>query len=132
MTLRKSLLTFFISGTLTLSMNAQTTTKDAKASTVKAPPAGAPTVAEATKFIDDAEQRLNDVVIALTTQLAEASRRYDELKLPPDVARKFKLLRLSLTLPAPDDAAERAELTKIAASMEGEYGKGKYCPQGPN
>jgi peptidyl-dipeptidase A len=161
MTLRKSLLTFFILGTLTVTMSAQTTPKEAKATAAKSAPAGAPNVAEAIKFINDAEQRLNDIgikaaraswvqstfitddtealaadandtVIALTTQLAEASRRYDGLKLPPDVARKFKLLKLSLTLPAPDDAAERAELTKIAASMEGEYGKGKYCPQGPN
>jgi peptidyl-dipeptidase A len=159
MTLRKTLLTFLISGALTLTMSAQTTTKEAKAPAAKSAPSGAPTVAEAIKFINDAEQRLNDIgikaaraswvqstfitddtealaadandtVIAMTTQLAEASRRYDGLKLPPDVARKFKLLKLALTLPAPDDAAERAELTKIAASMEGEYGKGKYCPQG--
>ncbi len=123
-------------------------------------PLGPPTVAEATKFINDAEQQLNimgiraaraswvqsnfitddtetlsaeanDAVIALTTQLAEASRRFDGLTLPPQTARKFKLLKLSLTLPAPGDPAERAELTRIAASMEGEYGKGKYCPQGP-
>jgi len=47
-------------------------------------------------------------VIALTTQLAEASRRYDELKLRPMSPANSKLLRLSLTLPAPDDASERA------------------------
>ncbi len=37
---------------------------------------------------------------------------------------------MRLTLPAPHDAAEREELTKIAASLEGDYGKGKYCPEG--
>jgi len=37
---------------------------------------------------------------------------------------------LSLVLPAPKDAAERDELTKLAASLEGDYGKGKYCPEG--
>jgi peptidyl-dipeptidase A len=37
---------------------------------------------------------------------------------------------LSLTLPAPKDPTERTELTKLAASMEGDYGKGKYCPDG--
>ena len=42
----------------------------------------------------------------------------------------MKLLKLSLTLPAPKNPAEREELTKIAASMEGDYGKGKYCPEG--
>ncbi|HXD33935.1 MAG TPA: M2 family metallopeptidase [Pyrinomonadaceae bacterium] len=70
----------------------------------------------------------NKDVIAATTQFAEDSRRFDGLELSPDVARKIKLLKLSLTLPAPKDPKERDELTKIAASMEGDYGKGKYCP----
>src|SRR6266850_5901850 len=116
---------------------------------------------EAAKFIADAEKRLfdlnlkfsradwikstfitgdtealsasaNEELIAATTELAEQSRRFDGLQLSPDVARKMKLLKLSLTLPAPKDEAERDELTKIAASMEGAYGKGKYCPDGAN
>jgi peptidyl-dipeptidase A len=52
------------------------------------------------------------------------------LDLPADTARKLKLLKLSLVLPAPKDSAERDELTKIAASMEGAYGRGKFCPDG--
>jgi peptidyl-dipeptidase A len=115
---------------------------------------------EAQKFIADAEKRLlelnvksgraewvkstfvtddteslaaeaNENLIGATTELAEQARRYEALDLPDDTKRKLKLLKLSLTLPAPKDAAERAELTKIAASMEGDYGKGKYCPE-PN
>src|SRR5215472_7174804 len=122
-------------------------------------PEGKPTVADAQKFTDEAEQRLlgltvnssradwvkstfitddteilsadgNKELIAATTELAEQSRRFEGLDLPPDVARKLKLLRLSLTLAAPKDPAQRDELTKIAASMEGDYGKGKYCPEG--
>src|SRR5207253_3726311 len=46
---------------------------------------------------------------------------------PPELARKFKLLKLSLTAPAPKDPALRRELTQIAASLESDYGKGKYC-----
>ncbi|HEY8223932.1 MAG TPA: M2 family metallopeptidase [Pyrinomonadaceae bacterium] len=117
------------------------------------------TAAEAEKFIDDAEKRLLDLnlkyqradwvkstyitqdteelsaeankdVIAATTELAERATRFERLELKPDVQRKLKLLKLSLTLPAPKDPAEREELTKIAASMEGDYGKGKYCPDG--
>src|SRR4029079_4315818 len=56
--------------------------------------------------------------------------RFDGLQLPPDVERKIKLLKLSLTLPAPKDEKERAEVTKLRASLEGAYGKGKYCPEG--
>ena len=63
-------------------------------------------------------------------EYADQSKRFDGLDLPYDVARKIKLLKLSLTLPAPKDPAERDELTKLAASLEGDYGKGKYCPDG--
>jgi peptidyl-dipeptidase A len=124
-------------------------------------PAGSATKDGAEKFLADAEKRLldlnvkagradwvkstfitddtealaadaNDNLIAATTELAEQARRYENLDLPADSKRKLKLLKLSLTLPAPKDPKERNELTKLAASMEGEYGKGKYCPDGEN
>ncbi|HEY0365543.1 MAG TPA: M2 family metallopeptidase [Pyrinomonadaceae bacterium] len=114
---------------------------------------------EAEKFLADAEKRLldlnikagradwvkstfitddtellaaeaNEKLIAATTELAEQSRKFEKLDLSPEAKRKLKLLKLALTLPAPKDPAERGELTKITASMEGEYGKGKYCPDG--
>ena len=117
------------------------------------------TPAEAEQFVADAEKRLlelnikyaradwvkstfitddtealsadaNKQVIEATTELAEQSRRFDGVNLPYDTARKLKLLKLALTLPAPSNPAERDELTKIAASLEGDYGKGKYCPDG--
>jgi peptidyl-dipeptidase A len=85
-------------------------------------------------FITDDTEALsasaNEDVIAATTELAGESRRFDGLQLTPDVARKLKLLKLSLTLPAPKNEKERTELTKLAASLEGDYGKGKYCPDG--
>ncbi|MCL4523636.1 MAG: M2 family metallopeptidase, partial [Acidobacteria bacterium] len=46
------------------------------------------------------------------------------------VARKLLLLKLSLTLPAPKNDAERSELANLVVSMQGDYGKGKYCPDG--
>lgn len=124
-------------------------------------PSGAANKDEAEKFLADAEKRLldlnikagradwvkstfitddtesmaaeaNDNLIAATTELAEQARRFENVDLPADSKRKLKLLKLSLTLPAPKDPKERNELTKIAASMEGEYGKGKYCPDGEN
>jgi peptidyl-dipeptidase A len=121
--------------------------------------AGKATPAEAQKFMDDVEKRLmelsiksgradwikstyitddteelaaeaNKELIAATTEFAEQAKRFDGLDLPVEMQRKLKLLKLSLTLPAPKDPNERDELTKIAASMEGDYGKGKYCPEG--
>jgi len=114
---------------------------------------------EADKFLADAEKRLMDLsikagradwvkstfvtddtetlaaeanenLIAATTELGEAARRFENANLSPEEKRKLKLLKLSLTLPAPKDPALRSELTKIAAGMEGDYGKGKYCPDG--
>ena len=81
----------------------------------------------------DTEQlaaQANELVIARTTELVNASRRFDNLKLPPELRRKFKLLKLSLTLPAPSDPKLRTELTQIASSLESSYGSGKYCPGG--
>ena len=85
-------------------------------------------------FITDDTEALaadaNETLIAATTELAEQSRRFENADLSPEGKRKLKLLKLALTLPAPKNPAERTELTKIAASMEGDYGKGKYCPEG--
>ena len=74
--------------------------------------------------------RADDRAIAYTTALINASHRFDGLQLPPDLARKFLLLKLSLGLPAPADPKLREELTTTVAAMGGEYGRGKYCPAG--
>ncbi|MDQ3134911.1 MAG: M2 family metallopeptidase [Acidobacteriota bacterium] len=117
------------------------------------------TVADAEKFVVEAEKRLavlgvklnqaswvqsnfitddteslaaeaNKNYITVVTELAEAANKFDGLQLPYDTARKLKLLKLALVLPAPGNPTERDELTKIAVSLESDYGKGKYCPDG--
>jgi peptidyl-dipeptidase A len=117
----------------------------------------APTVAEAERFISKAETRLLDLwvksgraswvsenfitddteqmsadadaaVKAATAELASQAKRYEKLPLAPDVARKFKLLKLSVDIPAPRDPAAQAELAKIDASLDADYGKGTWCP----
>ncbi len=70
-----------------------------------------------------------DNLIAAIKELADQSRQYDGQQLSPDVARKIKLLKLAVPLPAPSNPAEREELTKIAVGMESAYGKFKYCPE---
>ena len=131
----------------------------AAASSVAMQAAGPPTVREAQTFIEDAEARLlalsvegqradwvkstyitddtealaakaDERAINAAVELAKKSTRFDALTLPDDVRRKINLLKLSLTLATPADARESEELTRIAASMEGTYGKGKYCPPG--
>src|SRR5208283_4529130 len=119
-----------------------------------------PTPEEARKFIDDVERKLlilgvdsaradwvkstyitddtetlsaklDERAIAATVEYAKQSTRFDGLKLDPVTARKIKLLKLSLTIATPSDPKESEELTRIVAGMEGTYGKGKYCPGGP-
>src|SRR6185369_4367358 len=125
----------------------------------KKPAAGKATVAEAKAFLEEAETRLlalandagraawvqstyitqdteilaakaNERSIIAAVAYAKKATRFDGLKLPADLARKMRLLKLSLTLAAPSDPKESEELTRITAAMEGAYGKGKYCPPG--
>jgi peptidyl-dipeptidase A len=119
--------------------------------------ASPPTPAEAKTFVDEAEKSLlqlwitqsradwvkstyitddteilaaqaADHTIAASVQYAKDAVRFDKITVPEETARKLKLLKLSLTVAAPSDPAERAELTRIGTAMEGAYGKGKYCP----
>jgi peptidyl-dipeptidase A len=46
----------------------------------------------------------NKDLIAAGMELAVAATRFDGLELPEDVARKLKLLKLALVMPAPRDA----------------------------
>src|ERR1700691_4372835 len=117
------------------------------------------TVQDAKKFLDEAEAKLlilsnesgradwvhsnfitddteaiaseaDEKFIAEGVRLAKGAARFDGVALPPDMARKMKLLKNGLTLAAPGDAAESAEVTRLGSSLEGTYGKGKYCKPG--
>src|SRR5205807_149907 len=69
---------------------------------------------------DDTEAmsaQANEKLTAVVTQLALDARRFDGLKMPPELARKFLLLKLSLTAPAPNNDAERKELTELASKL---------------
>ncbi|MCA9665062.1 MAG: M2 family metallopeptidase, partial [Myxococcales bacterium] len=71
--------------------------------------------------------KAHEALMARTGELAAEAARFDRLQLDPVVRRKLKLLKLSLSLPAPRDAKQRAELAGIATKLEGIYGKGKVC-----
>ena len=122
-------------------------------------PANPPTAAEAKAFVDDADARLlkasvegqqgdwvkstfitddteaiaaraNERLATLQTDLAKQATRFDSVAVPDDVRRRLLLLKLALILPAPPDAKENEELSRIVASLEGTYGKGKWCRPG--
>ncbi len=90
---------------------------------------------KATYITDDTEAiaaKLDEKAISAAVAYAKQATRFDGLKLDAETARKIKLLKLSLSLATPADPKESEELTRITSSMEGTYGKGKYCPSGPD
>ena len=95
--------------------------------------AGRASWVQATYITGDTETlaaRANERQIAASVEFVKQAARFDRVTLPPDLARKMKLLKVSLVMAAPADPGESQELTRIVASMEGAYGKGKYCPPG--
>ncbi|MCC6862116.1 MAG: M2 family metallopeptidase [Bryobacterales bacterium] len=88
---------------------------------------------QSTYIIEDTEilaAQAAERQIAATVEFAKQAARFDGVELPPDLARRMKLLKTSLTLATPADPKLSQELTRLVASMEGTYGKGKYCPAG--
>ena len=60
---------------------------------------------------------------------ARRSRRFDLSRLTPTLARKITLLRRFPALFPPLDPKSAALLSRLIVDMEGEYGKGAYCPK---
>ncbi|HTT25445.1 MAG TPA: M2 family metallopeptidase [Thermoplasmata archaeon] len=67
-------------------------------------------------------------VTVATVDLAKRAARIPEPDLPPVLARKLRLLRLSLPLLSPSDPADSEELARLVATMRGRYGKGTFRP----
>lgn len=82
---------------------------------------------------DDTEEMAADAGEALSTlgaQLAKRAARFDGVKLDAQDTRKMTLLKLAAGFPAPSSPAEQKELAQLLASLDGDYGKGKWCPEG--
>jgi len=122
-------------------------------------PSTPPTPEEAKKVLESAEQRLFDLgnksqraswvqenfitfdteqiaadageeANTAATQYAKRAHGFDKLALSPELARKRLLLELAAGFPAPDDPKAEKELADILSSLDGDYGKGKWCPNG--
>lgn len=80
---------------------------------------------------DDTEAvsaRADQRAIDASVKYAKEATKFDKLQLPEDMARKMKLLKIGLVLATPGDPKESEEVTRLAATLDGAYGKGKYCP----
>ncbi len=126
---------------------------------VAAAPA-APTAAQAAAFVEDAEARLaklgeyvariswvrntyitydtmaleaqaNAELTELGVQLAKGAARFNDTPgVDPVVRRKLNLLKLGLTLPAPDRPGAADELAQIGTRMDSTYATGKFSFKG--
>ncbi len=120
-----------------------------------------PTAADALAFLDEAEQQLaaiseeaarigwvNETYINFDTdwlvanisgrftelgvEYAKRAVAFDDVDVPPDARRKLELLKLGLTLPAPDKPGAAQELAEITTRLQSTYGVGKIEFEGRN
>lgn len=72
----------------------------------------------------------------LMAELIEASKRYDAVGMDAETRRALSLLRRADYMPEhislPSEPAKLVETTALQKKMEGAYGAGKYCPEGPD
>jgi peptidyl-dipeptidase A len=74
--------------------------------------------------------RANEAFMTAATSFAKRSTEFDAVEVSPEERRQLTVLKNFLVLAAPADPKEAAEVTQLVASMEGTYGRGKYCPPG--
>lgn len=130
------------------------TAMTAASTTVLAAPAAKPTAAEADRFLADTEAKLNKLnneqaraawvgsnfitddteaiaayfaerFLAASGEAAIGARRFNNVKLSPEAARKIKLLQQTVVFA---DPKEREQYASLQAALNGAYGKAKYCP----
>jgi peptidyl-dipeptidase A len=86
-----------------------------------------------TYITSDAEAiaaRASAAFMTAVTRFAKEGTRFDRGDLPAHERRQLTLLKNALTMAAPADPKEADELAQLVASMEGIYGRGKYCQDG--
>ncbi|WGL17506.1 M2 family metallopeptidase [Microbulbifer bruguierae] len=122
-----------------------------------APVTGAAVADDAKAFLEDAQQRLEEMSLeanhaswlaqtyinmdsqfveslaserftSLAVELAQQAAKFDDVELDPETRRMLTMLKQGLVFPAPNDPELTAELAQIGSKMQGMYGAGKYCP----
>ncbi len=66
----------------------------------------------------------------LSTRLANEAKRFNDLDLPADMARKLDMLKRGSNFPAPDKPGAAGELAKIMTELNATYGQGKFTYNG--
>jgi peptidyl-dipeptidase A len=74
--------------------------------------------------------RANEAYASAVTDFARRAATFNAESATPEQRRQLTVLKNSITMAAPSDPKESAELARLVASMDGAYGRGKYCPAG--
>jgi peptidyl-dipeptidase A len=71
--------------------------------------------------------RADQILSEASARLAKESVKFDHVDASPEARRQLQLLKVALTVAAPADPRDSAELARILASLEATYGRGKWC-----
>ena len=74
--------------------------------------------------------RTNEAYVTAATNYAKKAATFPAGAGTPDEQRQLTVLKNTMTMAAPADPAEAAEMTRLGAALEAAYGSGKYCPAG--
>ncbi|WP_018149597.1 M2 family metallopeptidase [Henriciella marina] len=66
----------------------------------------------------------------MAVSLANESKQFKDVDLPPDLARKMQRLQSGVTIPAPSTEGAAEELSQITTGLEATYGTGTFTYKG--
>ncbi|HEX3880543.1 MAG TPA: M2 family metallopeptidase [Bryobacteraceae bacterium] len=81
---------------------------------------------------EELSAKLDQRAIDANVNYVKQSTHYNSASLDPVTARKILILKTGLTIATPANPSEAEELTRITSHLEGVYGQGKWCPNGPS
>ncbi len=85
--------------------------------------------AQATNITDETNKAAAEAgarATKIAVDYANQTKKYKDVDLPPDLARKMQRLQSGLTLPAPTTEGAAEELSKITTGLEATYGTGTF------
>ena len=71
--------------------------------------------------------RASQASLEARSRFAKEAVKFDAVTVPTPVRRQLMLLKSGLELAAPSDPKAAEELTRLAAKMEGDYGRARWC-----
>ncbi len=74
--------------------------------------------------------RINEAYVTAATDYAKQAATFPAGAGTAEEQRQLTVLKNTLSMAAPADPAEAAEMTRLGAALEAAYGSGKFCPSG--